>query len=328
MAKLAAAFGTSHSVMLVCELEDWVSRFPLPDQKMGHYDFNGDPISYNELVTKAPKQAGELITPQAITDRYHRVQAAMDRMRDEIHAAKLDALIVVGDDQHELFRQENNPAIAIYYGPTIQNGAKRTDLPPDDWYRNAQNRRKEDGAPVDYPCDAALGLHLIKGLADQFDITAISGLTSGQSEGHAYSFIHRRYMREHVVPIVPIFINTYYEPNQPTPARCLELGKAIGKLIESFPGNQRIGIIASGGLSHFVVDEAMDKGIVDAIRKQDLNWLAALTPKRLQAGSSEIRNWICAAGAAQGLNLSWFDYIPGYRTPALTGTGLCFARWS
>jgi 3-O-methylgallate 3,4-dioxygenase len=48
----------------------------------------------------------------------------------------------------------------------------------------------------------------------------------------------------------------------------------------------------------------------------------------LQAGSSEIRNWICAAGTAQGLNLSWFDYIPGYRTPALTGTGLCFARWS
>ena len=27
------------------------------------------------------------------------------------------------------------------------------------------------------------------------------------------------------------------------------------------------------------------------------------------------------------LDLDWVDYFPGYRTPAGTGTGLCFARW-
>jgi 3-O-methylgallate 3,4-dioxygenase len=58
--------------------------------------------------------------------------------------------------------------------------------------------------------------------------------------------------------------------------------------------------------------------------------MAALDPKRLQAGSSEIRSWIVtsAAASAAGLDLKWIEYIAAYRTPALTGTGLAFARWS
>jgi hypothetical protein len=28
------------------------------------------------------------------------------------------------------------------------------------------------------------------------------------------------------------------------------------------------------------------------------------------------------------LTLGWWHYEPGYRTPAGTGTGLCFATWS
>jgi 3-O-methylgallate 3,4-dioxygenase len=38
-----------------------------------------------------------------------------------------------------------------------------------------------------------------------------------------------------------------------------------------------------------------------------------------------MRNWICMAGAASQLDLAWVTYVPGYRTPALTGTGLGFA---
>ena len=31
--------------------------------------------------------------------------------------------------------------------------------------------------------------------------------------------------------------------------------------------------------------------------------------------------------AASDLDLEWIAYNPTYRTPALTGIGLCFARW-
>jgi 3-O-methylgallate 3,4-dioxygenase len=53
-----------------------------------------------------------------------------------------------------------------------------------------------------------------------------------------------------------------------------------------------------------------------------------LPREQLNSGSSEIRNWICAAGALEHLDLSWVDYFPGYRTSAGTGTGLCFASWA
>ena len=48
---------------------------------------------------------------------------------------------------------------------------------------------------------------------------------------------------------------------------------------------------------------------------------------KLHAGSSEILNWVAVAGAAEGIDLDWFEYVPGYRTPAGTGTGMSFATW-
>ncbi len=48
---------------------------------------------------------------------------------------------------------------------------------------------------------------------------------------------------------------------------------------------------------------------------------------QVESGSSEIRNWICLAGAVGPLDLTWASYVPGYRTPALSGTGLSFASF-
>jgi 3-O-methylgallate 3,4-dioxygenase len=49
---------------------------------------------------------------------------------------------------------------------------------------------------------------------------------------------------------------------------------------------------------------------------------------KLNSGSSEIRMWICVAGAVEHLDFTWSSYVPGYRTPAGSGTGLGFALWS
>ncbi len=182
---------------------------------------------------------------------------------------------------------------------------------------------------MQYPCHRNLALHLIEGLIEQqFDVSAVAGLAEGQYEGHAYSFVHRWYLKGVRLPIVPIFLNTYNAPNPPLPKRCVKLGAALKRLIESYGENLRIGVLASGGLSHFICDEELDRAIVDALRRKDFGFLAALDPRRLKAGSSEIRNWIVVAAAAADLSLEWLSYTPVYRTPALTGIGLGFARWS
>src|SRR5262249_13601169 len=159
------------------------------------------------------------------------------------------------DDQYELFHDEHMPAIAIYYGDTIRNAA-RSDVASGDWYKLARMRRLEDGKDAHYPCHSGLALHVIDGLIDRgFDISTSKVLPADQYEGHAYSFIHRRYLSGLNIPIVPIFLNTYNAPNQPRPARCVELGRALSAAVASFADDIRVGVIASGGLSHFLVEE-------------------------------------------------------------------------
>lgn len=325
MSELVAAFASSHSIMLTCRLEDWQGKFAVLDARITYYDRQGEPCSYADLLARAPENAGDLITNDAIAARFATVQDAMARMKAAIAEAKLDVLIVTGDDQYELFKYNLMPAIAIYYGKTIRN-AVRKEPPSGDWFAMARMRRLEDHEDAHYPVNQALALHLIEGLIGRgFDITTLRGLEENQFEGHAFSFVHRIYGV--TTPIVPVMLNTFYPPNPPLPARCVALGEAIGALIESFPGDLRVGIFASGGLSHFQAEEDLDNAVIAALHRRDLDFLARLDPRRLQSGSSEIRNWLIIAAAARALDLDWVSYTPAYRTPALTGTGLGFAAW-
>ena len=68
--------------------------------------------------------------------------------------------------------------------------------------------------------------------------------------------------------------------------------------MQSAPGDARVGILASGGLSHFTVDEELDRGVLAACKRNDGAALASIPVEKLNSGSSEIRNWIAVAGAA------------------------------
>ena len=43
-------------------------------------------------------------------------QAAIDHLKQSVRRAELDALIIVGDDQKELFHEDHLPAFLVYYG--------------------------------------------------------------------------------------------------------------------------------------------------------------------------------------------------------------------
>jgi 3-O-methylgallate 3,4-dioxygenase len=312
MSELVAAFGSSHSPMLAACSEDWQGGFLARDKARQFVDCDGNACDYDTLLTRAPADAPERIAPAHLSRRHGEAMAAMRRLREDIAAARLDALIVVGDDQEELFQHNNMPAIGIYYGASIRGR----------WpYQKEIVER-------DYPCDPAIARHLIAALQpDGFDLSVMRSLAEGQREGHAFSFLHRFYLPDDL-PIVPVFLNAYYPPNQPSPVRCVALGEALRRAVASLPGEARVGVMASGGLSHFVVDEAFDHALIDALRRKDMAFFRNAPLSKLMSGSSEMRNWICLAGALGTLELMWVSYVPGYRTPALSGTGLCFACFS
>ena len=315
--------------MLAATREDWIANFRKTDPAMPLIDKSGQKRSYDELLALAPADASNRVTPDKMSAAFDRMSGAVAELVRQFSLVELDALIIIGDDQHELFQDSMMPSLAIYYGATIRNAA-RNGRPPEDWYRLAQSRRYEPEGDVHYPVANELALHLIEQLTQsEFDICAVKEIPADQHEGHAFSYIHRNYLTGRRLPIVPIFINTYYAPNPVSPKRCVTFGRALHRAIVNFPEKSRVGVFASGGLSHFIVDEELDRLVLSAMQANDLDLLAGLKPKRLQAGSSEIRGWICAAAAAvaAGLQLKWTDYIPAWRTPALTGIGLGFARW-
>lgn len=55
-------------------------------------------------------------------------------------------------------------------------------------------------------------------------------------------------------------------PNTPTPARCVSLRAAIAKAVDLHPGDLRVGLVASGGLRHFVIDEQLNRRVSDALQ--------------------------------------------------------------
>ena len=247
MAQVVAAFGSSHSTMLVSSVEHWQEMFDRVDRRAPINDFDGVPRTFDELLKSLPADAAAKVTAGAQAERHRATMDAMDRLERDIAASGIDVLVIIGDDQRELFKDAFRPAIAIYYGDTIRNAAAPAE-PAADWYLQDQRKRMEEGKDRHYPCHPALATHLIEGLVTRdFDITAMQALSGDQFEGHAYSFIHRRFMGKGPIPIVPVILNTYYPPNQPSPRRCFDLGVAIRALIEAYPQNIRVGILASGG---------------------------------------------------------------------------------
>jgi Catalytic LigB subunit of aromatic ring-opening dioxygenase len=328
MARIVLGIATSHTPMLNTPAKDWPS-FIDRDGVRDFLDKEGDPATYAELLGRADPRVLPELTPQRFAARHDAAQTAVEELKRAIRRAELDALIVVGDDQKELFYEDHLPSILVYYGDTIRNVPLSPNFKGPEWSRLATARYYEEKEPRDYPVDARLALHLTGELIDrEFDIATSNGLPPGHGEGHAHAFVRKRLMENPDLPVVPVFLNTYYPPNQPSPRRCYKLGQAIREAIEGYSEDLRIGIVASGGLSHFTVDEALDGEVIRALREKDASTLQSLPREQLNSGSSEIRNWICAAGALEHLDLHWVHYSPGYRTPAGTGTGLCFGSWA
>jgi hypothetical protein len=327
MAKLVLGIGTSHTPMLNAPAEDW-PRFIDRDEVRDFLDKEGHPSTYHELLHRAePHVAGEL-TPERFAARHADAQAGVAHLKNAVQRAELDALIVIGDDHKELYQDDNLPSFVVYRGETIPNVPLNGFSGPD-WARRATARYYEENEPRAYPVESGLALHLITSLVDrEFDPVSSAALPEGKGEGHAFAFVRKRLMEDPTLPVVPVLINTYFPPNQPTPRRCYKLGQAIREAVETYPGEARIGIVGSGGLSHFVVDEDLDRGVLGACARKDAEALQSLPRRKLNSGSSEIRMWICVAGAAEHLDFAWSRYVPGYRTPAGSGTGLGFALWS
>lgn len=330
MAHIVMGVGTSHTPMLTLGSEDWIHRAAddLKNQKLNQSD--GTWISYDALLEKVGPAFADRVTPDALATLGDQCQQALDRLKAEIAAMAPDVLVIVGDDQSELFGPENMPVLSIYYGEEVVTHDRWGADSYPDWARRMGQAYAMD-AVHSFPGAPAFALALIEGMMEcGIDVSTAARVDDPHRAGfgHAFGFVIRRLMGEVPVPVIPLLLNTYYPPNVPTARRCHDMGRALRSAIESCEQDLRVAIVASGGLSHFIVDEELDRRVIEGFSPDKAGLLRDLPRGALMSGSSEILNWVLTAGAVDHLPLKWVEYYPAYRTPAGTGVGTTFAVWA
>ena len=331
MAELVLGLASSHSPQLSTPADGWAGRGERDKGNPELIGTDGITSNYEGLLSRADTgRIAKEITPEKFEQRHQQNQKAIAQLSEKMYDARLDVLVMVGDDQQEYLLDDNMPAFCVYWGDKVKVSGHEAG--PSTGNRLLIGYNTED---QHVPTDAALGRHIIESLMDEeFDVGRSSfldpskgGRTKG-GIGHAFTYVYNRLMTEGIITAVPVMLNTYYPPNQPTPKRCYNLGRALRSAIESWPQGIRVGILASGGLSHFVVDEELDQQALEAMKAKSVEQLTALPREKINSGSSEIRNWMVVTGATEHLEMDVVDYVPCYRSPAGTGCAMGFATWS
>ena len=337
MAKIVLGMWTTHGPTLSTTPEEWLLRLPA-DHANKRHPFREGAYDFDTLVAmRKDENLAAQCTLEERSRRYAACRAAISQMAALWAEAKPDIAVIFGNDQQELFVDSKLiPAFTIFNGETIWNEPATPEQaalhPPG---IHAAEWGHKPPQYTEYPGHPELANRLIGHLvADQFDITRTRELQRHDNHwhsgiGHAFGFIYRQIMGDVVVPNVPIITNTFFPPNQPTAKRCFDMGRSVGRALRDWQSDARIAVFGSGGMSHFVIDEAFDQQFMQMLATRDSEGLCAISEAMLQSGTSELKNWIAAAGVLFETELSGgvVDYQACYRSEAGTGTANGFVAW-
>ncbi|MCL6562373.1 MAG: hypothetical protein K6U87_05140 [Firmicutes bacterium] len=304
---LVLGLASSHAPSMFLPPEKWQQFYPL-------------------LTRGLPQPpSAERETATVIEEFVSRIDQAFAVLRAKIAAARPDVLVMVGDDQGEVFSDQCMPNLAVFTGEACSGSCNLDQL----------------GEPLDanhivLQGHPAVAEQIVAGLVEAgFQPAVIRRLVATGKPaggiGHAFTRPARALGVEALqLPVVPIFLNAYHPPLM-SARHCLELGKTLARIAERLP--ERIAVYGSGGLSHDPrgpragwVDEPLDRWVLGRIAAGDHEALANLftiDSDTLRSGTGEIRSWVVVAGAFAGVRASVVDYFVAHH--AVTGIG--FAVW-
>ncbi len=284
-------------------------------------------------------------------------RAALVHGCDEVRAAlddfAPDVVVIWGDDQYELFREDIVPAFCVIASDALGFSPWRNssgDPVPNIWDEDSDTRfelrgHREFGRPL-----ATSLLH------DNIDVASAYSAREDRPFPHAVSntvlFLdyHRRGFPYAVVPMT---VNCYGklavsrrggmvrfdadgdvpqpDPPSPSPQRCIAVGRAVARAAAA--SDLRVALVASSSWSHGFLhdrgwriypdheaDRAFYASLVDG---EHAAWHAATLESVEQSGQQEMLNWFCLVGAVeeQGLTLDWSEYVETH----VFNSNKCFA---
>jgi 2,3-dihydroxyphenylpropionate 1,2-dioxygenase len=205
--------------------------------------------------------------------------AAMQRLGKLLDETKPDALIIFASDHLETFFLKSVPTFAIMSCESVTAAfAGRSWNPP-------------------------IHQGLAETLLDQLVARDFDMAYSQEADlGHSYAAIFEWVLKDRVIPVIPIFINTYLPP-LPSARRCAALGHAVREIVESRPEN--VAVLASGGMSHYpgtwkyykpAYD--FDRWCIHELENSHSGSFINLSAEQLdEVGSTEMLPWAAVLGA-------------------------------
>ena len=223
----------------------------------------------------------------ALRDPFYR---HLDVMRQQIEAARPDALMVVAAEHFGNFFMNNMPAFAVgmadYYEGPIEDEA---------WLKIERRR---------IPGNADLSRRLITGPLDEVDVAYSEEWKFDHGISVPLHFLTPHYD----IPIIPANINCQGPPLTPL-HRAWAFGEAIRHAADALP--ERIALIGTGGISHWPatpdsgkINEAWDRDFLDRWSRNDRAAMTSYTNEETYRdagqGGFEIRTFLSVAAAAGG----------------------------
>lgn len=244
------------------------------------------------------------------SDQRDRVMDAYTEIGKRIGVLGATTAIIVGTDHYVLFGPGCLPSILIAVG----------DL-------DGPLERLEGMKRGPIPNNPALAEHVMStGFSDGFDWTVAKAMTIDHSTAIPYHMCVRQHPE---MSILPIYLACGVDPLLNI-NRASALGASLRHAVETGPDEERVVIIGSGGISHWVgeaqmgrVNEQFDREILGMVQNGDVGALCDLSDEYVIEnggnGALEIRNFVCAMSAVDAENgkIIAYEPVPGW----ITGLG-------
>ena len=204
--------------------------------------------------------------------------------REWLAEVKPDVAVMVYNDHGLNFFLDKMPTFAIGAAAEYRNADEGWGLP----------------TVAPFPGDPKLSWHIIESvMADEFDVTTCQEMLVDHAFTVPLALLWPgRNRRE--VRTVPVAVNTVQHP-LPSPSRCFNLGRALGRAIASYPDDVRVVVIGTGGMSHQLDGERA--GFIN--KDFDLHCLETIVNEPEVLAAYSIHDLVRLAGT-QGVELiSW-----------------------
>src|ERR1700733_8111070 len=119
MAEIIMGIGTSHTPLLTFEATRW-QDYVQRDYKSDRLNTSdGRWLTYKQLEDEVHAKYASVATLDHFRSKQDVCQRSLDRLGEDIAKADPDVVVIITDDETELFTRQNTPAVSVYYGEEI-----------------------------------------------------------------------------------------------------------------------------------------------------------------------------------------------------------------